>query len=34
MKVARNMGVNENRGVTEMRAKLVRSIGNHTRVEE
>jgi hypothetical protein len=32
MKVARNMGANENRGVTEMRAKLVRSIGNHTRV--
>lgn len=33
MKVARNMGANENCGVTEMRAKLVRSIGNHTRVD-
>jgi AraC-like DNA-binding protein len=33
MKVARNMGANENREVTEMRAKLVRSIGNHTRVD-
>jgi AraC-like DNA-binding protein len=33
MKVARNTDANENCGMTEMRAKLVRSIGNHTRVD-
>lgn len=33
MKVTRNMPANGNRGVTDMRAKLVHSIGNHTRVD-